>query len=129
MDAATLKPLASFDCTGHDTKRLRFSPNGNLLAAVCGPVLRVYDWGANTELAALKVGKLHFMTAAFTPDGRSLATVSKDRTVRFFDTANWAAARTYDWDIGPLLELTFAPDGTTAAIGSATGQILIFDLD
>lgn len=129
LDAATLRPLASFDSTGHDTKRFRFSPNGNLLAAVCGPVLRVYDLSANTEAAALKVGKVHFMTAGFTRDGRFLATVSKDRTVRFFDTTTWAPTRTYDWDIGPLLELTLAPDGMTAAVGSATGQVLLFDID
>lgn len=129
FDRATLEPLARFDAAGHDTKRLAFSRDGNLLAAVSGPVLRVYDLNRHAEVASLKVGTLHFMTAAFTPDGRSLATVSKDCTVRFFDAGNWSAARTYDWDIGPLLDLTFAPDGLTAAVASNTGRVLLFDLE
>lgn len=129
FDRATLAPLARFEAAGHDTKRLAFSRDGRLLAAVSGPVLRVYDLTAGAEVAALQVGTLHFMTAAFTPDGRSLATVSKDRTVRFFEVATWAAARTYDWDVGPLLDLTFAPDGLTAAVASDSGQVLLFDLE
>lgn len=129
FDRATLAPLARFDAAGHDTKRLAFNRDGTLLAATSGPVLRVYDLTAGAEVATLKVGKLHFMTAAFTPDGRSVATVSKDCTVRFFDVATWEAARTYDWDIGPLLDLAFAPDGLTAAVASDTGRVLLFDLE
>lgn len=129
LDRATLEPLARFDAAGHDTKRLAFSRDGNLLAAASGPVLRVYDLTAGAEVASLKVGKLHFMAVAFTPDGRSLATVSKDHTVRFFDVTTWTAARTYDFDVGPLLDLAFAPDSLTAAVASGTGRILFFDLE
>lgn len=129
FDRATLAPLARFEAAGHDTKRLAFSRDGRLLAAASGPVLRVYDLTAGAEVAVLQVGKLHFMTAAFAPDGRSLATVSKDRTVRFFDVATWVAARTYDFDVGPLLDLAFAPDGLTAAVAGDTGRVLLFDLE
>ena len=69
------------------------------------------------------------MGIAFFPDGRHLATVSKDRTTRFWPTAGWGDAKTYDWDVGKLLDVTFAPDGATAAVSSDTGKVVLFDVD
>lgn len=80
-------------------------------------------------MAEIKVGKLHFMTAAFSPCGRFLGTVSKDRTTRFWRVNAWDSMTTFDWNIGKLLVLAFAPDGMTAAVASDTGKILLFDMD
>ncbi len=113
----------------HEAKRLSFHPSLPLLAAACGPVLRVWNLDTNAEVAALQVGKLHHMGAAFSPCGRYLAAVSKDRTVRFWDAATFAEARRFDWQIGKLLDLAFTPDGTVCAVASDSGKILLFDVD
>jgi WD40 repeat protein len=129
VDAKTLKPLAAFDCLGNDTRRLSFSPDGSYLAAASGPVLRVYDVAAGAEVATLTVGKLHFMAAAFSPDGRYLATVSKDRTTRLWEVGRWGEPRTFEWNVGKLLDLAFAPDGSTAAVAGDGGKVVLFDVD
>jgi WD40 repeat protein len=129
IDRTTGKSLAAFDSAGNDTKRLAFSPDGALLAAASGPVLRVYDIAEREEVAALKVGKLHFMAATFSPDGRYLMAVSKDRTTRLWRVDHWSEPKTLEWDIGKLLDLAFSPDGTTAAVAGDLGRIALFDVD
>lgn len=129
LNRASGEAVAAFDSAGNDQKRLAFSPDARWLAAACGPVLRVYDLSAKAEVAALKAGKLHFMAAAFSPNGKWLATVSKDRTTRLWEVGAWGDPRTFEWDAGKLLDLAFAPDGATAAVSSDTGKIVLFDVD
>jgi WD40 repeat protein len=113
----------------HGAKRLSFHPSRPLLAAACGPVLRVWNLDSSELLAEIKVGKLHHFGAAFSPCGRYLAAVSKDKTVRFWDAATFAASKVFDWEIGKLLDLAFSPDGTVCAVASDSGKILLFDLE
>jgi WD40 repeat protein len=129
LNRASGEVVAAFDSAGNDQKRLAFNPNGQWLAAACGPVLRVYDLSAKTEVATLNAGKLHFMAAAFSPNGKWLATVSKDRTTRLWEVGEWGEPKTFEWDAGKLLDLAFAPDGATAAVSSDTGKIVLFDVD
>jgi WD40 repeat protein len=129
-----------FDCEGqairrmltwkiHGAKQLSFHPSRPLLAASCGPVLRVWNLDTSEEVAAIKVGKLHHFGAAFSPCGRHLAAVSKDRTVRFWDAATFVESVVFDWEIGKLLDLAFSPDGTVCAVASDAGKILLFDVE
>jgi hypothetical protein len=71
----------------------------------------------------------HFTAAAFSPDGRLLATTSNDTTVTLWDTATWQPARQYAWEVGRLRAVAFAPDGLTCAAGSDTGKVVLFDVD
>jgi WD40 repeat protein len=129
FDAKTQKSIATFEWIGHEAKRLAFHPTRPLLAAACGPVLRVWNLESNSEVAAITVGKLHHFGAAFSPCGRHLAAVSKDRTVRFWDAATFAESKVFDWEIGKLLDLAFSPDGTVCAVASDSGKILLFDVE
>jgi WD40 repeat protein len=71
----------------------------------------------------------HFTAAAFSPDGKLLATTSNDTTVTMWDTATWQPIRQYAWEIGKLRAVAFAPDGLTCAAGSDTGKVVLFDVD
>ncbi len=71
----------------------------------------------------------HFTAAAFSPDGRWLATTSNDTAVTLWDTATWQPTRTFHWEIGRLRSVAFAPDGLRCAAGSDTGQVVIWDVD
>ncbi len=71
----------------------------------------------------------HFTAAAFSPNGKLLATTSNDTTVTLWDTATWQPIRQYAWEIGRLRAVAFAPDGLTCAAGSDTGKVVLFDVD
>jgi WD40 repeat protein len=108
---------------------LAFSPDGRFLAGTAGPRLRVWDLGLDREVALHKRGPKHFQGLSFTHDGRFLATVSNDETVRIWDARTWTEHTTYTWKIGRLLNISFAPDGLRAAAGSDKGQIVIWDVE
>jgi WD40 repeat protein len=110
-------------------KALAFSPARTVLAGTAGPRLRVWDLAGNRELALHKRGTRHFQGLSFTADGRYLATVSNDETVRVWETGSWGEHTTFTWGIGKLLNIAFAPDGFRAAAGSDRGQVIIWDVD
>jgi WD40 repeat protein len=108
---------------------LAFSPDGSVIAGTAGPRLRIWDLESNREIALHKRGTKHFQGASFMHDGRYLATVSNDETVRIWDARTWEEHTTFTWQIGKLLNITFAPDGLRAAAGSDKGQIVIWDVE
>jgi WD40 repeat protein len=108
---------------------LAFSPNGAILAGTAGIWLRIWDLVADCQVALHKRGPKHFQGVSFNADGKFLATVSNDKTVRIWDANTWQEYRTYNWEIGSLLNIAFAPDGLRAAAGSDKGQIVIWDVD
>lgn len=106
-----------------------FSPEGSLLAAIYGPILRIWDIKAEKEVAARQVGKKHFKGLAFTADGRRLVTVSNDETVRLWDTVSWSETTGFEWKIGKLGAVAVAPDGLRMAAGGSTGKVIIWNVD
>jgi WD40 repeat protein len=77
---------------------------------------------------------------AFTPDGQRLLAGSAVGTIRAWDVPDLPAATdearvdvrpalVFDWGIGPVTALAVAPDGLTAAAGSSTGSVVVWDLD
>jgi WD40 repeat protein len=108
---------------------LAYHPSGRQLVFGSGTEVVVFDPGTWTEITTLRQSRKYFHSGAFTPDGRQFLTVSNEATVKCWDTARWAAVREYAWQIGGLASVAVAPDGMTAAAGSAKKKVVVWDLD
>lgn len=125
----TGRVVQSIDGWQQAVTHLAFSPDGSVLAGTAGPRLRAWDLKADRELAVHKRGPKHFQGLSFSHDGRFLATVSNDATVRLWDARTWEERSRITWDVGALLNIAFAPDGLRAAAGSDRGHVVIWDVE
>src|SRR5207244_3481836 len=82
--------------------RLAFHPDGRRLAVGSGTRLAVLDTDSRREVAEVTQAKKFFLHAAFTPDGRHLATVSNEETVKLWDPASGRLVTEYAWQVGGL---------------------------
>jgi WD40 repeat protein len=98
-----------------------------------GPsTIRFWELASGKERMAIACGggweESRFKKFAFAPDGRTMATVGDDRSLRLWDavTGNELLRRT--GFPSQATALTFAPGGTSLATGHADSTILIWDI-
>ena len=92
-------------------------------------------WLRSTLVAedGTNVGVVHFAPGARThwhrhPGGQFLAVTDGSREVSLWDTTTGTKVRTWNWRIGDVRGVAFAPDGLTCAVGSV-GRFAVFDVD
>jgi WD40 repeat protein len=104
--------------------------------AACGEQLVVRGknsfrvWSAadlSAEPVEVKTGRVALTAVAADVSGRCLFTASGNKVTRW-DVSNWTPADTYDWQIGRITCLAVSPDGLTAAAGSGTGKVVVWDV-
>ncbi len=128
-EVGTWAPLGELDHPTYPVRSLAFSPNGRHLAAASGPTVWVWDVASGDVVWRHQIDRRHFQSCAFSPDGRLLATAHNDARVRLYDTATWAETAAYDWGVGPVTNVAFAPDGMKAAASGKRGLIVVWDVD
>ncbi|HET9698644.1 MAG TPA: hypothetical protein VFP40_17365 [Terriglobales bacterium] len=108
---------------------LKFSPDRQLV--LVGNTLdanEVWEFsGAPVKLATLSSDFGSFTSAAFSSDGKTMATTGADTVVRFFDTTTWKQIReNRDLTLEPFA-VQFTRDGKQLVIGGADGQLSVLD--
>lgn len=107
---------------------MTFSPDGRTLAAAVGNTAVLWDFATRERLRVIRVGQAIARQVAFHPNGQVLATCGDIPTLSLWDIEGGSRGK-FNWEIGKVQALAFAPDGMTAAAGGSGGKLAVWDLD
>lgn len=136
----------------HDQFELRFAvsggpsmrmtmkddPDSAFLAFAPDSTRAVVGWDGELHfLDVLSGKKLHhilspdapFRDAAYTGSGRHLITVDEAGIVKLWNPVTRTVDTAYNWGVGPLTCVACTADGLAAACGTASGRVVLFDVD
>jgi WD40 repeat protein len=65
---------------------------------------------------------------AFSPDGKTLISASRDNTLKLWDTSRNSSPRNLSDQISGVTRIAFSPDGNTVAVDSDDGTTRLWDL-
>jgi WD40 repeat protein len=107
-------------------RALAWSPDGSTLAS--SDRLAVILWSREGKQQAVLKGHTGVIQSLMFSDGRTLASAGKDGSVRLWNTETGQEIAAFDWQIGEVYAVAFAPDAMRAAAGGEA-DIVVWDLD
>jgi WD40 repeat protein len=89
--------------------------------------MRVWDIARGQELLTLERHKAGVTSAAFSPDGKYLASGNFDNLVRLWDAAGVRQLFALHGHTAQVEEVAFSPDGKYLASGAADGAVILWE--
>jgi WD40 repeat protein len=103
---------------------LAFAPDGRLLAVINWSSMRVWDPASGKLLREFLGHRGYVENAAWSPDGRWIASVGRDKVVLIWDATTYAPVAALR-GMNPC-GFAFAPDGATVAISDRNQGIVVW---
>lgn len=123
----TGKRLGEFDKVGSGIRPCAIAADGSAFAVGRDALVWVYDVAARALRHKLRCER-KVNAVAVHPTGALVATAVYKVGVILWDAASGEQVRTFDWKIGKVEALAFAPDGLTCAAGGK-GAFVVFDTE
>ena len=79
------------------------------------------------EGATTRLGKGSIREIQYAPDGRTLASGSRDNTIRLWDPVTGEQEQTLAGNTNPVFSVAFSPDGRTLASGAVDATVRLWD--
>ncbi|MCI0462369.1 MAG: serine/threonine protein kinase [Gemmataceae bacterium] len=113
--------------TGVFVKGMTFPPRGHSLT-VAGPGLSAWDAKTGRQGLNYPAHPRGAAGALFSPDGRLLATLAGDQSVRVWLVSGLQLRHVFRGHTGPLNGLAFSPDSRLLASASSDGTVKVWDV-